>query len=86
MTNIDQFESVFRAANKERFALQPFSLDRILVVTDLPEPNRRRSPPKPRRCWTTYWRGGRATGPCVVPTTMRPSMRWWPRSQRWDPT
>ncbi len=36
MTNIDQFESVFRAANKERFALQSFTLDQILVVTDLP--------------------------------------------------
>ena len=34
MTNIDQFESVFRAADKERFELQPFALERVLVVTD----------------------------------------------------
>ena len=35
MTNIDQFESVFRAADKTLFELQPFALDRVLVVTDV---------------------------------------------------
>lgn len=35
MTNIDQFESVFRAADKPLFEMQPLALDRVLVVTDV---------------------------------------------------
>lgn len=35
MTNIDQFESVFRSADKPLFKLQPLALDRVLVVTDV---------------------------------------------------
>lgn len=35
MTRIDQFESVFRAASKPRYAPGDVRLDRILVVTDL---------------------------------------------------
>ena len=35
MTNIDQFESVFRSADKQPFALEPFSFAHVLVVTDL---------------------------------------------------
>lgn len=36
MTNVDQFESVFRAANKPVFHLEEVAVDRILVVSDLP--------------------------------------------------
>lgn len=35
MTNIDQFESVFRSADKPVFELQPMAFDRVLVVTDV---------------------------------------------------
>jgi len=35
MTNVDQFESVFRAASKPRFHPKAVELERILVVTDL---------------------------------------------------
>ncbi len=35
MTNIDQFESAFRAADKKQFELLPFTLENVLVVTDL---------------------------------------------------
>ena len=35
MTNIDQFESVFKAADKQRFVLEPVSLRSILLVSDL---------------------------------------------------
>ncbi len=34
MTNLDQFESVFRSADKALFRLEPLALDRVLVVTD----------------------------------------------------
>ncbi len=34
MTNIDQFESVFRAADKGLFAREEISINRVLVVTD----------------------------------------------------
>lgn len=34
MTNIDQFESVFRSADKEQFAFQDFDLRKILVISD----------------------------------------------------
>lgn len=36
MTNVDQFESVFRAASKPVFHLQPISLRKVMIVTDLP--------------------------------------------------
>ena len=35
MTNIDQFESVFRSADKAQFALEEIDFQRVLVVTDL---------------------------------------------------
>ena len=35
MTKVDQFESVFKAATKTTFQIQPLSIDKILVVTDL---------------------------------------------------
>ena len=35
MTNIDQFESVFKAADKQRFVLEPISVRDILLVSDL---------------------------------------------------
>jgi len=35
MTNVDQFESTFRAAAKEVFEFRPVSIDRVLVITDL---------------------------------------------------
>ena len=38
MTNIDQFESVFRAAEKTSLSLQEVPLERILVVSDLDSP------------------------------------------------
>ena len=34
MTNIDQFESVFKSASKERFALEDVAIQRVAVVTD----------------------------------------------------
>lgn len=37
MTNIDQFESVFKSADKTRFLLEKSSLKSVLVVTDLEE-------------------------------------------------
>ena len=37
MTNIDQFESVFRSAAKEPFALQDVSIRKILYIRDLEE-------------------------------------------------
>ncbi|MCB9637907.1 MAG: hypothetical protein H6727_03270 [Myxococcales bacterium] len=37
MSKLDQFESVFKAASKERFHYSPQELHSILVVTDLPE-------------------------------------------------
>ncbi|MDG2385744.1 MAG: hypothetical protein P8N76_29020 [Pirellulaceae bacterium] len=35
MTNIDQFESVFRSADKAQFVLEEVTFQRVLVVTDL---------------------------------------------------
>ena len=35
MTKIDQFESVFKAADKARFVLEPINLRTVLVITDL---------------------------------------------------
>lgn len=35
MTNIDQFESVFKAADKPRFAFETIELRSVLIVTDL---------------------------------------------------
>jgi len=35
MTRVDQFESVFRAADKERFSYRRIEIQKILVVTDL---------------------------------------------------
>ncbi|MCP4195346.1 MAG: hypothetical protein GY768_32500 [Planctomycetaceae bacterium] len=35
MTHIDQFESVFRAADKAQFVLEEVNFQRVLVVTDL---------------------------------------------------
>ena len=37
MPNVDQFESVFRAATREVFAYAPIAVRRVMVVTDLPE-------------------------------------------------
>ncbi len=37
MTDIDQFESVFRSADKAVFVYQPFEVGSMLVVTDLPD-------------------------------------------------
>lgn len=37
MTNIDQFESIFRAAAKEKFEQEDVAVDRVLIVTDQPE-------------------------------------------------
>jgi hypothetical protein len=37
MTNVDQFESVFRSAAKAVFTLEPIRVASVLVVTDLPE-------------------------------------------------
>ena len=37
MTNIDQFESVFRSAAKEPFALQDVSVTKILYICDQDE-------------------------------------------------
>ncbi|MEZ6138126.1 MAG: hypothetical protein R3C53_24850 [Pirellulaceae bacterium] len=34
MTNIDQFESIFKKADKAQFALEPVDLDSILVISD----------------------------------------------------
>lgn len=34
MTNIDQFESVFRSADKQQFALREFDLRKVLVISD----------------------------------------------------
>lgn len=36
MTNLDQFESVFRAAAKPTFALAPPALSRVMILSDLP--------------------------------------------------
>jgi len=35
MLNVDEFESVFRAADKKKFAFAPPDVSRVLVVTDL---------------------------------------------------
>ena len=35
MTNIDQYESVFKSADKPRFELEKTSLKTIFVMTDL---------------------------------------------------
>ena len=35
MTNIDQFESLFKKADKPPFQLEPVDLDSILIVTDV---------------------------------------------------
>lgn len=35
MTQIDQFESVFRSADKSRFAYKPIEIGHVLVITDL---------------------------------------------------
>ena len=37
MTNVDQFESVFRSAAREVFDPQPVVIDSVLVITDLEE-------------------------------------------------
>ncbi len=37
MTNIDQFESVFKSADKAQFVLEPVTIGRVLVATDLNE-------------------------------------------------
>jgi hypothetical protein len=37
VTKLDQFESVFKSASKERFVLEPVSIERVAVVTDLDE-------------------------------------------------
>ena len=37
MTRIDQFESVFRYASKERFEIGDVPKGRVLVITDLDE-------------------------------------------------
>lgn len=34
MTNIDQFESIFKKADKQQFQLQPVDLDSMLVISD----------------------------------------------------
>ena len=34
MTKIDQFESIFRAATKEKFEPEEVRVDRVLVITD----------------------------------------------------
>jgi len=34
MTNIDQFESIFKKADKPRFQLEEVDLDELMVVTD----------------------------------------------------
>ena len=35
MTNIDQFESVFKSADKPRFELEQSNLKTVFVITDL---------------------------------------------------
>ena len=35
MTQLDQFESTFRAAAKETYTLTPLKIDRVLVATDM---------------------------------------------------
>jgi hypothetical protein len=37
MTQIDQFESVFKAAAKTRFRYEPVAIQKVLVITDLDE-------------------------------------------------
>lgn len=37
MTNIDQFESVFRSAVREPYRYQAMPIDRVLIISDLPE-------------------------------------------------
>ena len=37
MTEIDQFESVFKSADKPVYSLESISIDSVLTVTDLPE-------------------------------------------------
>ena len=37
MTQIDEFESIFKAASKPVFEMQPVTLDRALIVTDFEE-------------------------------------------------
>jgi hypothetical protein len=38
MSHIDQYESLFKAADKPACALESLKIERVLVVTDLPEP------------------------------------------------
>jgi hypothetical protein len=49
MSNVDQFESVFRSAAKARFAYAPQRIRKILVVTDMTE--------EPARAFTARLRG-----------------------------
>ena len=37
MTNVDQFESVFKAATKTSFAYRAIEIGKVLLVTDLDE-------------------------------------------------
>ena len=37
MTNVDQFESMFRSASREVFLYERVNIDSVLVVTDLDE-------------------------------------------------
>ena len=39
MTNIDQFESLFRAASKPQFELEEVRIDRVLIVADQDRPS-----------------------------------------------
>jgi hypothetical protein len=41
VTNIDQFESVFKAADKPQFAREPIDVAKVLLVSDLEEPQSR---------------------------------------------
>jgi hypothetical protein len=41
VTNLDQFESVFKAADKPQFAREPIDVAKVLLVSDLEEPQSR---------------------------------------------
>ena len=41
MTNIDQFESVFKAADKPQFAREQIDIAKVVLVSDLDEPQSR---------------------------------------------
>ncbi|MBP86928.1 MAG: hypothetical protein CMJ64_09450 [Planctomycetaceae bacterium] len=41
VTNIDQFESVFKAADKPRFSREPIDISKVVLVSDLDEPQSR---------------------------------------------